>query len=58
MTPEIACKECGSGRLTYPFHITDDSSIECQECGSVVGTVAELRVQAGRAGPSAGSTTA
>ncbi len=47
MTPEIACAKCGSGRLAYPFQITDESSIECQDCGANVGTVAELRGRVG-----------
>jgi hypothetical protein len=45
MTPKLNCGNCGSDRFAYPFKVTDDSTIDCQDCGATVGTVAELRVR-------------
>jgi hypothetical protein len=43
MTPKLNCGNCGSDRFAYPFRITDDSTIQCEGCGAVLGTFAELR---------------
>jgi predicted nucleic acid-binding Zn ribbon protein len=45
MTPKLNCGNCGSNRFAYPFRVTDDSTIECEDCGAIVGTFAELRGQ-------------
>jgi predicted nucleic acid-binding Zn ribbon protein len=43
MTPKLNCESCGSDRFAYPFKVTDDSTIACEDCGATVGTFAELR---------------
>ncbi|MDB5667364.1 MAG: hypothetical protein JWL74_314 [Alphaproteobacteria bacterium] len=45
MTRELSCRRCGSNRLAYPFQLTDEAVIHCGDCGSGIGTIAEVASQ-------------
>jgi predicted RNA-binding Zn-ribbon protein involved in translation (DUF1610 family) len=47
------CPNCGSAILSLPDNATDSSLIACNECGETLGTVAEARNEAVRAGKAA-----
>ncbi|HWH17379.1 MAG TPA: hypothetical protein VNT77_03450 [Allosphingosinicella sp.] len=43
MRIEINCAACGNNRFSFRGDLNDDSVIACQDCGHVIGTVAELK---------------
>lgn len=42
MTIELSCASCGGNKFTYPFAVTNDAEVYCEDCGSRIGTIAEV----------------
>lgn len=40
---DLSCGECGSNRLDIPAGASDDSPVVCEECGHVLGSLAEVK---------------
>lgn len=40
---EIHCDTCGSANYSLPNGIFDEAPIRCNDCGNVLGNVAELK---------------
>ena len=43
MRIEMACAECGKNRFNLPDANKDSSPIVCEDCGHIVGTLADLK---------------
>lgn len=43
MRIELACAVCGKNRFAFPVAGGDDAIVACEDCGHVVGSMAELK---------------
>lgn len=42
MTIKVACANCDGNRFAYPFEVTNDTVVHCEDCGTPIGTIAEI----------------
>jgi hypothetical protein len=42
MTLQLSCASCGSASIAYPFKLTHEAVLHCDDCGSSIGTIAEM----------------
>ena len=45
---DFACGKCGSVAVVYPDQLSDDAPVKCHRCRTVLCTLAEFRLVAGR----------
>jgi hypothetical protein len=48
---DFSCEECGCPAFTLPGSFSDESPVECAECGAIQCTWAERNAQAERLTP-------
>ena len=48
MNELFCCESCGSPAVTYPRELHGRSRVACAGCGSLIGTLGELRARAER----------
>ena len=44
MRIELACAVCGKNRFAFPQDGGDSAIVACEDCGHVVGSMAELKL--------------
>ena len=45
MRIELSCKECGANNFRLDVAENDEEMIRCEECGHIVGTLADVKRQ-------------
>ena len=45
MRIELNCRECGGNRFKLDGNTADETHVECEDCGHMIGTMAELKQQ-------------
>ena len=42
MTIRLTCSNCDGNSFAYPFQLTSEAVVHCEDCGTAAGTIGEI----------------